>query len=296
VPFPTNVTLSGSGVTPTVAWTVPGGFTPDGFRVLIYDKGHLLPSGAADVIHSVPVPANATSYPIPSLLSSGQQLVLGGNYTITLELIETRNHVAFTGSNAQILRDSQGFFAFSPLDRPGPPNVFLPTVVEGIYNFSIMGVGPTSVTFIDPFVAVGYDYAIGAGDPNFASVLLPDVGDGQFTLAYLDGSTPVQTPLAHDVQFFFPPGGVSAFSVTGIEVAAGLDPNNVTAFITGLTFVTQGNFTGTMTPRTVFVPDPSQVPEPASLTLVLVGTLGLVAMRWRKPHLQVHPPFAKGEN
>jgi hypothetical protein len=282
VPFPTNVTLSGSGLTPTIAWTIPGGFTPDGFRVSIYDKSRLTLTGGVDIIHGVAVPANATSYMIPATLSSGLQLAFGGNYTIDFQLIETRNHVVFTNNDAQILRRSSAFFAFSPLDRPGPPNVFLPTVVEGVYNFMIEDVGPNSVTFIDPFVAVGYDYAIGAGDPNFASVLLPDAGDGQFTLAYLDGGTMVQTTLAHDVQFFFPQGGVSAFRVTGIEVAAGLDPNNVTAFITGLTFATPGTFTGTMTPLTVFVPDTNQVPEPATLACVLVGTLGLAVVRWRQ--------------
>jgi hypothetical protein len=164
-----------------------------------------------------------------------------------------------------------------------PPVVFLPTVVDGVYNFSITDVGSSSIIFIDPFVAVGYDYAIGNSDPNFASVLLPDIGDDEFTLEYLDGDDLVQVMVAPDVQIFFPEGGVNAFSVTGIDPAAGLDPNNVTAFITGLTFVTEGNFGGTMTPRTVFVPEVNPVPEPASLTLVLIGLGGLAAIRWRKP-------------
>lgn len=43
-------------------------------------------------------------------------------------------------------------------------------------------------------------------------------------------------------------GGVDRFRVLGIESSAGLDPNNVTAFVTGLAFVTDGQFTGTMTP------------------------------------------------
>ncbi len=38
------------------------------------------------------------------------------------------------------------------------------------------------------------------------------------------------------------------FRILGIEITAGLDPNNVTAFITKLTFTNQGRFTGTMTP------------------------------------------------
>jgi hypothetical protein len=190
--------------------------------------------------------------------------------------------VAFTNNNAQILRRSSSFFDFTPLTATNPPIVALPTVVNNMYNFSITDVGPSAITFIDPLVAVGYDYAIGVGDPNFASVLLPNVGDGQFTLEYLDSSShTIQTTLAHDVQFFFPQGGVSAFRVTGIETSAALDPNNVTAFITGLTFLTQGDFTGTMTPLTVFVPDPSQIPEPASLALVLIGILGLAVVRRR---------------
>jgi hypothetical protein len=64
--------------------------------------------------------------------------------------------------------------------------------------------------------------------------------------------------------------------VLGIEESAGLDPNDPTAFIAGLTFTGDGEFTGTM--------DPLVTPEPA--TLVLFGStmagLGLAA-RWRRP-------------
>lgn len=282
VPFPTNVSFSGSGLTPTIAWTIPDGFEPDGFRVNVFDKGQITPNGVADIIHSVVLPESTLSYSLPSTLSSGQQLVAGENYTINFQLIETRNHVDLT-QNADILRRSSSFFAFSPVTGSEPPVVFLPTVVDGVYNFSITDVGSSSIIFIDPFVAVGYDYAIGNSDPNFASVLLPDIGDDEFTLEYLDGDDLVQVMVAPDVQIFFPEGGVNAFSVIGIDPAAGLDPNNVTAFITGLTFVTEGNFGGTMTPRTVFVPEVNPVPEPASLTLVLIGLGGLAAIRWRKP-------------
>jgi hypothetical protein len=81
-----------------------------------------------------------------------------------------------------------------------------------------------------------------------ASVVFPNVGDGLFELTF-GGIT--QTVAA---QFFFPAGGVSQFSVRGIETSAGLDPGNVTAFITGLTWVGLGEFTGTMTPVIQFVP------------------------------------------
>lgn len=271
VPFPVSVTLSGNSLTPTVSWVVPNAFAPDGFRVNIYDKGRPLPNGQADIVHSVAIDPGATSYTLPTTFSSGLPLQAGGNYAINLQVIETHGHVAFTGNNAQILRRSSSFFDFTPLNGSGPPSVALPTVVNGVYNFNVQSVGPGNITFIDPLVAVGYDYAIGAGDPNFASVLLPNVGDGVYTLDYTDGGGAHSVALAHDVQYFFGQGGVTSFRVGGIETSAALDPNNVTAFITGLTFTADGSFTGTMTPLTVNV-----VPEPATNAL-LIGGLLLVA-------------------
>jgi len=66
--------------------------------------------------------------------------------------------------------------------------------------------------------------------------------------------------------------------VRGIEISAGLDPNDVTAFITGLTWVGLGEFTGTMTPVLLFVPD-AAVPFPGSLGLLGAG---LVAVAWAR--------------
>lgn len=154
------------------------------------------------------------------------------------------------------------------------------------------------MTFIDPFVAIGYDYAIGVGDPNFASVLLPTgIGDNLFDLFLWDGSAYVDSgiDLTGGAQFFFGAAGVSRFSVRGIEVAAGLNPDNVAAFITGLTFAANGNFTGTMSPVTVEV---SAVPEPGSLALVLAafGAWGarrrgsIFAEHDARCHMSILPP------
>ena len=133
-------------------------------------------------------------------------------------------------------------------------------------------------------MAIGYDYAIGAGDPNFASVMLPNVGDGNFDLIFGNTATTIQA----DTQFFFPSGGVSEFSVRGIETSANLDPNNVTAFITGLTFVGGGQFTGTM------IPVLQSVPEPSVLLLLSSGLIGLAGVSWRRRRSKVFAPSTSG--
>jgi hypothetical protein len=280
VPFPQNVTI-GRTDHPTISFTIPAGFTPDAFRVVIFDKNVTLANGQKDVIFSEAVAANATSFTIPSTLT----LKPGNPYTINLQLIDLRpgfTEADFLASNnnAMILRRSSSYFDFQILPSGAPPVVELPTVGpdpnpnDGFgapYQFHV-SITDRQVRFIDPLIAIGYDYAIGTGDPNFASVIFPNVGDSLYELSF--GST-TQT-VAAGVEFFFPAGGVSQFSVRGIETSAGLDPNDVTAFITGLTWVGLGEFTGTMTPVVLFVPDVA-VPLPGGLGLVGVG---LVALAW----------------
>lgn len=282
VPFPVNVTISAGATptTPTLSWVVPSGFAADAVRIQVFDKSRILANGQADIIHSVSMTATDISYTIPSTLSSGQQLSINGNYVLNIQLIDTRGDPAIfdqTNNNAEILRRSNSFFNFTPIPSSAP-NVFLPTVVNGVYHFTIDDVGTSSVTFIDPVVAIGYDYAIGAGDPNFASVLLPTgIGDNLFDLFLWSGTSFVDSGinLTGGSQFFFESGGVERFSIRGIETSAGLDPENVTAFITGLTFASAGNFTGTMTPMTV----ETGVPEPATILLIGLGLIGILSIR-----------------
>lgn len=273
VPFPTNVTISGTGTTPTLSWTVPPTFTPDAVRIVVFDKGVTLPNLMKDVILATSLPAAQASFTIPA-----GTLQPSGQYVLGVQLIETRGHVplAPNAPNTDIFRRSFSFFEFSPITGATP--VVLPTVgpapdpstgLGPTYTFDFRGVRAGDALFIDPLVAIGYKYAIGAGNPNFASVMLPAVGDDIFTLSYLLGQNLILQQILANTQFFFPSGGVSAFDVTGIETSAMLDPNNVTAFITGLTFVADGDFTGTMIP---LITDVALEPVPEPATLLLLGT------------------------
>lgn len=185
---------------------------------------------------------------------------------------------------AQTKASSTAFFNFTPLadDPSGGAGILLPVVdPDGdgtgapIFRFET-DVSPGEVLYIDPYIAIGYDYATGVGDPNFASVLLPAIGDDLYQLWLWDGVDWVMHDvLAAGIEYFFDPGGVDRFRILGIETSAMLDPADPAAFVTGLTFTGAGRFTGTMQAVTALV----AVPAPASTVLLLIG---LAAMGRRR--------------
>ena len=124
------------------------------------------------------------------------------------------------------------------------------TTSSGAYTFSV-SVVPSFPIFIDPPVAVGYDYSIGKGNPRIATVRLPiGIGDSLYRVKSRGLKVTVAGGELLDFRTHGFPDGVSDFTVSCIEVDAMLDPANPQAFPTELSFMSAGMFTGTMKPIT----------------------------------------------
>jgi hypothetical protein len=171
-------------------------------------------------------------------------------------------------------------------DGSAADNPLLPGEIgdNGEFIFEFVAT-PNQTVFIDPLVAVGYDYEVISG-PNILSAIFPDLNDADGYEIYLlsDLVNPIGVAMGGEV-FNFGGSGVTGFALRGIDVGLGLDPDNTSAFVTGLTFnITSGSSTIQMSqkPVSVFVPG-NPVPEPETWAMMIGGFVIVgAAMRRRR--------------
>ncbi|MFW8591282.1 nidogen-like domain-containing protein [Glaciecola sp. 2405UD65-10] len=151
------------------------------------------------------------------------------------------------------------------------------------YNFEFEIIDPNTPIFIDPDVAVGYDFIVNNG-PNIASVLLPTgFDDNLFDLWLWDMGLgdwfDANIVLEGGVSYTFD-SPVDRFRILGIDVDNMLDPTDGEVFVTGLTFDAAGNINMDQIAITEFVDDgTTNVNAPSAILLVLSGGLMLFVRR-----------------
>jgi hypothetical protein len=274
----TNITTSNpNSTTPTISWnqasyTVPTGMVAGTFLTV---------NNAQGTLSNVASGFSGTSFTIPASwgLQAGQAYTFGVN--TALYYVNGSGNIVSEAASAHTLFDLHPSASTTTFSGP----VYLPTsqvTSSGnvVYNFN-MNVSGGQTYNIDPAIAIGYIFQTGLGDPNFASVTLPDIGNSKpYELFLWNGTSYMfDTNLNANTLFNFGPGGVDRFEVLGIDPSLLLDPTSTSAFVAQLTFVGDGSFTGTMTPITT---DASATPLPATLPLFASGFGVLGLFGWRR--------------
>ena len=239
-PFATNVQYSAS--TQTFTWNYPAN-SIDGVYFTIYDDSLLNSVGGAEAVYGTTITGTTGTFAVPTTLDGGLTLQSGHKYTVDLQAVVAIDPTQPL-NNWNVASESESYFDLEP--STSTP-VFLPTVVNGAFNFDMTVLAGQTYNF-DPAIATGYSYTTGAGNPNFASVLLPAIQTTPYLVTFMNNGKQTTDSVAPNTVFTFPTGGVSSYIVTGISAVDNLDPANATAFVTGLTFVSSGSFTGTQTP------------------------------------------------
>ena len=279
LPFVSNMRISGSGADTTFDWGVYEASSHDSVRVQVWSLDYKPgDSISGDIIFSRNfLSPDAASFRVGDYADLMTMLDPARMYSLEVSLIDRRNAAA-DPFNANILSRSRSFFDFMLLPEGGPTAAYLPSggidpTGETVFKFKVEAVTPDEIIFIDPLVAIGYDYAIGEGDPLFRSILLPEgIGDSFYDVFLWNGDDWIlfQSGVLGGTELDLGEDGVDRIRVLGIEAEAGLDPANPLAFVTGLRFTEAGRFTGTMTPITI---DTGEVPEPAMLLLLATALL-----------------------
>lgn len=165
-----------------------------------------------------------------------------------------------------------------------PENPLMPVVIGDQWHFDFNIGNINQRVFIDPDVAIGYDYFSDSG-PLFASVLLPTgIGDGLYDLWAWNAATAAWFDTGSDitggVPYNFAAGGVDRFRIRGIEESANINPLNVNGFVTGLTFVAPG----AVSVRQVALSTAAAVPEPGTVLAgwALCAVVGMSRVRRKR--------------
>jgi hypothetical protein len=182
-----------------------------------------------------------TGMQTPQVVDCTSSLPVGAN-EILFEGIN--NEDVATGFYQDAIGSFHGLIAYPNVATPG-------AIVHGAFVFDI----PVSAglpVFLDPEIAVGYEYAIREGNPHFQSVTLP-IGIGatnRYTLIVRDHEFSLPAGQRFDFTQSGFPKGVHDFTVLGVDPSAALSTTNMSGFVTEVSFVTSGEFTGSIRPLT----------------------------------------------
>ncbi|OYW32222.1 MAG: nidogen [Methyloversatilis sp. 12-65-5] len=197
-------------------------------------------------------------------------LVLPGSRTAAVLDLQNQSNVS---------PSTPGLWTFAIRDGvlPGssPSNPLLPIATDSGWQFDF-NVSLGQMYFIDPDIAIGYDYFLESG-PLFASVLLPELGDNAYEVWLWNGTEWVFADNVLAGEEYTLSEGVDRFRVLGIEESVALDPLNPNAFVTGLTFDGSGAVQVSQNPIVLSLP----VPEPETYAMFLAG-LGLIVAARRR--------------
>ncbi|GFK92864.1 hypothetical protein NNJEOMEG_00692 [Fundidesulfovibrio magnetotacticus] len=223
----------------------------------------------------------------------------GGLVPVTLvgsQLIQQTAYYEYSGTAFL----NKAIANFTSSGSGGKDDPYLPTSVDITtspgaplveYGFSVEST-PGTMTYIDPVVAVGYDYKTDDG-ALIQAINLPNIGDGLYNIYTFDSSGDlfqVAKDWSWTQDFNFSGTGVNKFRVDGIETGAGLDPGDFNAFNTGLLYSIEGTHRVTMTALTVDTDNPpSATPEPGTMLLMSLGAAGVAFMKRRRGAMNSNP-------
>ncbi|BAZ49731.1 hypothetical protein NIES4103_23430 [Nostoc sp. NIES-4103] len=195
---------------------------------------------------------------------------------------------------SNINKPGRWYFPFRDGAAPGTTrdNPLLPDVREDGWFFQYTTTQVDEVIWSDPELVFGYDYSIENGI-NFRSFILPILGDNSYELWLGDALNPVYIAdiIGGSEYFFSDLGfdlGVDFFRILGVDSELAIDPNDVTAFVTGLTFMQAGLVQWRQNPLSADTNEHASVSEPEMPAWLpfLVGMFVLVRLKRTRTNSQ----------